>query len=154
MPSTPKARRKTRELLVQALYQWQMASQSIGSIEAQFCTDNDMEKVDVEYFSDLLHKIAAEAGDFDQTFEPLLIDRRLDELDFVSRAILLVATCEFRYRIDVPYKVVINEGIDLAKKFGPTDSQKFVNGVLDKLALRLRAVEIKSGSGNRTSSQQ
>ncbi len=144
MPSTPKARHKAREFLVQALYQWQLAGQSVGSIEAQFCTDNDMEKVDLEYFHELLHKIAAEAGDLDRLYEPLLVDRRLDELDAVSRAILLLATAEFQHRIDVPYRVVINEGVDLAKRFGPTDSQKFVNGVLDKLAPRLRAVEVRA----------
>jgi len=146
MASQASRRKRSRGLLVQALYQWQLARADLNSIEAEFHSDNDMGRIDSDYFHELLHGIPARLDTIDTTFEPFL-DRRLRELDPVSLAILRLATYEFLFRIDVPYKVVINEGVDLTKKFGPTDAHKYVNGVLDKVAATTRAAEFRAARG-------
>lgn len=139
------ARRKARHFAVQALYQWQMAGANLAQIEAEFRADNDMSQVDLEYFHDILHGVPKIVEQLDAKVAPLL-DRRVDEITPVELAILRLGTFEMLHRIDVPYKVVINESVELAKIFGATDGHKFVNGVLDKLAQRERGVEIR---GNR-----
>ena len=140
-PTTPSARKKAREMLVQSLYQWEIAGQDVNSIEAQFYAENNMDKVDREYFHEILHAVPKSTGELDKSFEKLL-DRRLDELDPVSMSILRIASYEMAHRIDVPVKVVIDQAVNLAKKFGPEDSQKYINAVVDKLGRRLRKVEI------------
>lgn len=140
--SSPAARRKARHFAVQALYQWHMAGAALSQIEAEFRTDNDMSKVDVEYFHDILHGVPREKSNLDNKIQPLL-DRRMDEMTPVELAIVRLGAYEMVHRIDVPYKVVINEAIELAKTFGATDGHKFINGVLDKLAQRERSVEIR-----------
>ena len=142
---SPSARRKARRFTVQALYQWQMTGSGLNDIEAEFRTDNDMSKVDMEYFHDILHGVPKSKTDMDAKIEPFL-DRRIDELTPVELAILRLGAYEMCHRIDVPYKVVINEAVELAKTFGATDGHKYVNGVLDKLAQRERMVEIKGYS--------
>lgn len=137
-------RRMARHYAMQALYQWQMAGASLNVIEAEFRVDNDMTNVDLEYFHDLLHGVPAHLSDIENAFETFLVDRSLKELDPVTRALLRLATYEFLHRLDVPYKVVINEAVSLAKKFGAEDSHKFINGVLDKTAAVTRAVEVKA----------
>ena len=139
--TSPAARRKARRFAVQAIYQWQLAGANLAAIEAEFRTDNDMSKVDLEYFHDILHGVPREKSELDKKIEPLL-DRRLDELTPVELAILRLGAYEMVHRIDVPYKVVINESVELAKTFGATDGHKYVNGILDKLAQRDRMVEI------------
>ena len=146
---SPAARRKARRFAVQALYQWHMAGADLSQIEAEFRTDNDMSKVDLEYFHDILHGVPRNVEGLDKKVEPLL-DRRLDEMTPVELAVLRLASYEMCHRIDVPYKVVINEAVELAKTFGATDGHKYINGVLDKLAQRERTVEIR---GSRTSNQ-
>ena len=140
---SPAARRKARRFTVQALYQWQMTGANIGEIETQFRVDNDMRKTDVAYFHELLHEIPKCVNELDDTFRPLL-DRDIKELDKVELAILRIGTYELSKRPDVPFKVAINEGIELAKYFGATESHKYVNGILDKVAQRLRIVELKA----------
>ena len=140
--TSPAARRKARRFAVQAIYQWQLAGANLAAIEAEFRTDNDMSKVDLEYFHDILHGVPREKSELDKKIEPLL-DRRLDELTPVELAILRLGAYEMVHRIDVPYKVVINESVELAKTFGATDGHKYVNGILDKLAQRDRMVEIR-----------
>jgi len=144
MPSTPSARRKARKFLVQALYQWELSANPINDIDAQFRIENDMEKVDTDYFSKILHAVPQKKAELDQAVAPYL-DRRVDELDPISVSILRMGTYELMHCIDVPYKVVINESVNLAKTFGATDSFKYINGVLDKAARKLRSVEIKAG---------
>lgn len=139
-PSTPAARRKARRYTLQALYQWQMAGAALNDIEAQFLADNDMKKVDRAYFHALLHGVPAQVTGLDEALRPFL-DRRVEELSQIEKAILRMGTFELKERIDVPYRVVINEAIELAKTFGAEDSFKYVNGVLDKLARRLRSAE-------------
>ncbi|CAM3708665.1 transcription antitermination factor NusB [Parendozoicomonas haliclonae] len=136
-------RRKARELALQALYQWQMAGASITDIEAQFRARNDMTRVDGGFFHELLSGIARQVSKIDETITPLL-DRGFDQLDPVERAALRLGCYEMMVRTDVPYRVVINEGIELAKKYGAQDSHKYINGILDKLALTLRPVEVKA----------
>ena len=141
---TAATRRMARHYTMQALYQWRMAGSSINAIEAEFRVDNDMTNVDVEYFHEILHGVPEHLSDIESTFEPFLVDRSLAELDPVTQALLRMATYELKFRIDVPYKVVINEAVSLAKKFGAEDRHKFINGVLDKTAAVVRAVEVKA----------
>jgi len=140
--ASPAARRKARRFAVQAIYQWQLAGADLAQIEAEFRTDNDMSKVDLEYFHDILHGVPRNKAELDEKIEPY-IDRRMDEMTPVELSILRLAAFEMLHRIDVPYKVVINEAIELAKTFGATDGHKYVNGVLDKLAQRFRTTEIR-----------
>jgi len=147
--ATAATRRMARHYAMQALYQWQMAGASLNSIEAEFRTDNDMKNVDVEYFQDIIHGVPKHLSDLEATFAPFLVDRALHELDPVTEALLRMACYEFKFRLDVPYKVVINEAVALAKKFGAEDSHKFINGVLDKTAAVTRAVEVKAERGRR-----
>ncbi len=137
-------RRAARSLAMQALYQWHMAGQSLNEIEAQFRVDNDFNHVDGAYFHELLTGVARHKPEIDGAIKPHL-DRPLDELDPVELAVLRLSTYEMMQRIDVPYRVVINEGIELAKVYGATDGHKFVNGVLDKLAPDLRGAEVRRG---------
>jgi N utilization substance protein B len=128
---------------MQALYSWHMAGQQLNEIEAQFRVDNDFTAVDGAYFHEILHGVPQQKAEIDGAFESLL-DRPLDEVDPVELSILRLSTYELKNRIDIPYRVVINEGIELAKVFGATDGHKFVNGVLDKLAPQLRADEVRA----------
>ena len=144
MKSSPANRRKARHYGMQALYQWQMTGASSATIEAEFRTDYDMKHVDTEYFHELIFEIPKMISDLDETYEPYLQGRNLKELDPITKALLRLATYEMMRRIDVPYKVVINEAVALGKKFGATDSFKFINGVLDQLAVKLRALEVKA----------
>lgn len=147
-PKAPKgkiaARRQARSLAMQALYSWHIAGQPLNEIEAQFRVDNDFSTVDGAYFHEILHGVPRLKTEIDDAFLPCL-DRALAEVDPVELAILRLSTYELMQRVDVPYRVVINEGIELAKVFGATDGHKFVNGVLDKLAPRLRAAEVRGG---------
>ena len=141
----PAERRKARHYGMQALYQWHMAGASLNDIEAQFRAEYDFGPVDLEYFQALLHCVPACVDDLDEILAPLL-DRSLDDLDPIERTLLRMGIYELTQRTDVPYKVVINEEVALAKKFGATDSHKYVNGVLDKAARQLRKVEIDAAS--------
>ena len=138
-------RRKARHYGMQALYQWYMAGAALHDIEAEFRTDYDFKHVDLDYFQALLHGVPATVDEIDALLEPLL-DRSLDELDPIERTLLRMGIFELRERPDVPYKVVINEAVALAKKFGATDGHKYINGVLDKAARQLRKVEIDAAS--------
>lgn len=134
------ARGRARAALVQALYQWQLAQASAHEIELFFLAQQSMAKVDRAYFSELLKGIINSAADLDALLAPLL-DRKPAELTPVEHAILYLGCYELQQRVDVPYKVVINEGIELAKDFGAADSFKYINGVLDKLSYKLRKAE-------------
>lgn len=142
----PSTRKKARHLLVQALYQWQLAQEDIAAIEAQFHADHSMARVDTQFFGELLHGIPANLADVDAAYEQFL-DRKMESLDPVSRAVLRLGTYELMYRIDVPYKVAINESVNLAKTFGPTEAHKYINGILDKVAGITRRVELSAARG-------
>ena len=129
----PAARRRARECAVQAIYSWQLSGNPIANVEYEFIAEQDMSDVDVPYFRELLSGVANNAIKLDQLMTPYL-SRQLEELGQVEKAILRISMYELSYRQDVPFKVAINEGIELAKVFGAEDSHKFVNGVLDKAA--------------------
>lgn len=137
-------KQRARHYAMQALYQWRMAQAPLNQIEAEFRVDNDFDKVDGEYFHELLHNIPAQLNELDSAVEPFLSDRSLEEVNPVEISILRLATYELKERIDVPYKVAINEAISLAKKFGATDSHKFINAVLDKVAEQFRTIEVNA----------
>ncbi|WP_075188258.1 transcription antitermination factor NusB [Teredinibacter haidensis] len=137
-------RSRARHFSMQAIYQWQMSGNPINVIEAEFHADNDMSKVDTEYFHELFHGVAAEKSVLDECFKPYLKAMTVDQLDPVTLALLRQGSYEFKHRVDVPYRVVINEAVNLAKKFGAEDSHKFVNGVLDRVAADLRKVEVEA----------
>lgn len=140
--ASPAARRKARSFALQAIYQWHMAGADLAKIEAEFRADNDMSKVDLEYFHEILHGVPRELSALDKIIDPLL-DRDAEEITPVELSILRLATYEMAHRIDVPYKVVINEAVELAKSYGATDGHKYVNGVVDKIAQQVRTVEVK-----------
>ena len=133
-------RRKARHFGLQALYQWTLSGASAADIEAEFRIDNDFQHTDGEYFSEVLKGVVGDVDALEALFSPTL-DRKLEELDPIERNLLRLGTFELRDRIDVPYKVVINEAVALAKKFGATDSHRYINGVLDKVARDLRTME-------------
>nr|WP_246538332.1 transcription antitermination factor NusB [Nissabacter archeti] len=133
----PAARRRARECAVQALYSWQVSKNDIADVELQFLAEQDVKDVDIAYFRELLSGVAVNAASLDALMAPVL-SRQLEELGQVERAVLRIALFELSKREDVPYKVAINEAIELAKTFGAEDSHKFVNGVLDKVAPTVR----------------
>lgn len=129
----PAARRRARECAVQAIYSWQLSGNDIADVELEFLSEQDTQGVDIAYFRELLVGVAINATRLDKAMAPYL-SRQLEELGQVEKAILRLAMFELSFREDVPYKVAINEAIELAKVFGADDSHKFVNGVLDKAA--------------------
>lgn len=137
------ARTKARRNVVQALYQWQLSDSDLAEIQEQFLSEYDMKKVDVEYFKELFRQIPLHLHELDDHLLPFL-DRPIDEVDPVERAVLRLAAYELKFCLDVPYRVVINESIELAKRFGAEHGHKYVNGVVDQIAQQLRAGEIKS----------
>lgn len=133
----PAARHRARECAVQALYSWQLSQNDIADVEYQFLAEQDVKDVDVMYFRELLAGVANNSAYLDGLMKPWL-SRQLEELGQVEKAVLRIALYELSKRDDVPFKVAINEAIELAKTFGAEDSHKFVNGVLDKVAPELR----------------
>ncbi|AZQ09708.1 MULTISPECIES: transcription antitermination factor NusB [Shewanella] len=131
----PSERRKARRLAVQAIYSWQLSGNNVADVEHEFLTEQELDGVDVAYFRELFAGAATKTGQLDELLTPLL-DRPLEEVSPVEKAILRLAAYELTFRKDVPYKVVINEAIELAKSFGAEDGHKFVNGILDKLVAR------------------
>jgi N utilization substance protein B len=134
-------RRKARHFGLQALYQWTLSGAALSDIEAEFRVDNDFRHTDGDYFTAVLKGVTSDVDALEALFAPAL-DRSLDDLDPIERNLLRLGTFELRDRIDVPYKVVINEAVSLAKKFGATESHRYINGVLDKVARDLRTIEL------------
>ncbi|HHJ14243.1 MAG TPA: transcription antitermination factor NusB [Gammaproteobacteria bacterium] len=147
--STRAARRtRARRLAMQALYQWDLSGNDLSDIEAQFVHEEGYGKADADYFRELLHQVPARLDEVQAAFVQYL-DRPLEELDPVERAILRMSTYELLARPDVPYRVILNEAVNLTKKFGAEQAHKYVNGVLDKAARVLRAVEHSHGASRR-----
>ena len=138
-----RARSLARERAMQALYQWQLTGQELAAIEQQFLDEQDMKDVDKKYFKELLHGVPKQIDEFDALCDELL-SRPIGQVDPVERAILRISLYELKQRLDIPYRVVINEAVELAKSFGAEQGHKFINGTLDKAAKSLRAVEIKA----------
>ena len=128
---------------MQALYEWQMNQNPLQKIEQQFRAEYDFSQVDLEFFQELLHHIPAQLGEIDALLLPHL-DRTIKELTPIELALLRIGAYELAHRIDVPFKVAINEAVSLAKKFGASESHKYINGVLDSVAKQTRAVEVSA----------
>jgi N utilization substance protein B len=135
------SRHLARQAAVQALYQWQLTAQPPQDIEQHFINDHQFKDVDLEYFHQLVREVPLHLHELDDHLVPHL-DRGIDEVDPVERAILRIGAYELEFRLEVPYKVVINEAVELAKTFGAEHGHKYVNAVLDKVAAKLRATEI------------
>lgn len=137
------ARSRARRRALQALYAWQLSGSHMNAVIEQFRHEQDMEIADLEYFEDLLHGVEKHVDELDASLRPH-IDREVAQIDPIERAALRLAAYELGYRHDVPYRVVINEAIEVTKRFGADHGHSYVNGVLDKLAAQLRAVEKRS----------
>ncbi len=139
----PSTRRKARRLVVQALYQQHYTADSVETVAAQHLAECNPASVDTGYFKDLFCGVVRHQPQLDELMQAYL-DRSLDEVDPIERAILRMSLYELQERFDVPYKVVINEAIELAKIFGAEDGYKYINGVLDKAVVKLRPLELGS----------
>lgn len=142
-----KARHKARRLATQALYTWQMSGLDVSDIDEQYRLEHDMSKLDQAYFEELLHRVPEHLQQLDAQLEPLL-DRPITEVDPVERAILRLGVYEMLFRPDVPFRVVINEGVELAKVFGAEEGHKYVNSILDGVARKVREVEVKASKSS------
>lgn len=141
--STPakSARHRARELALQGIYQWRMAGSDVAGIDRTTRDEKSLGRYDVELFSQLLRGAVGQHEALCEKIAPHL-DRALSELSPIEYSVLLLGAFELANLPEIPYRVVINEGVELAKTFGGSDGHKFVNGVLDKLAMQLRAVEV------------
>jgi transcription antitermination protein NusB len=140
------ARVRARRSAVQALYQWGMSEVPIQDVINEFVNErSELKKADTDYFKELLRGTAKESKNLDKQLIPLL-DRELDDLDPVEKAILQIGIYELTFHSELPYRVVLNEAVDLAKMFGAEQSHKYINGVLDKAAKIIRTIEMKSVS--------
>jgi len=142
--SSKAARRRAREFALQGIYQWLLSGNPVSVIEDHVAQVSGFDRADRELFISLLRGTLNNVDGLQAEFEPF-IHRPVHELSPVERAILLLGTHELKHGLDTPYRVIINEAIELAKAYGGTDGHRFVNGVLDKLAAKLRATEIEAG---------
>jgi transcription antitermination protein NusB len=138
----PAARSRARRRALQALYAWQMSNSPIDKVIEQFRSEQDMEIADLEYFEALVRGVEQHAEELDAVLSKF-IDRTMAQVDPIERAVLRIAGFELRFRPDVPYRVVINEAIETAKRFGAEHGHTYVNGVLDRAAAEWRAQEIQ-----------
>ena len=137
------ARRQSRELATQGLYQWLLSNDSSGEIDVQLRGALGYDKADKDLLDTILHGVIREHATLTEAVAPCL-DRPIDQLSPVERAVLLIATFELRHHVETPYRVIINEAVELTKTFGGSDGYKYVNGVLDKLAAQLRPAETQA----------
>jgi N utilization substance protein B len=142
------SRRRAREFALQAIYQWLVNESSAESLLAQLREQKEFPKADQVLAEALLRGVVGNAEALRQRITPYL-DRPIKELSPVEHGLLLLAACELRDQVETPYKVVINEAVELAKSFGGTDGHKYVNGVLDKLAAELRPAEVNERNAAR-----
>ncbi len=137
-------RHRAREFALQGLYQWLMSQEDAGVIDANIRNAHGFDKADREHFDALLHGTIRDADSLRADIVPF-IDRAIEQLSPIEHAALLIGAYELKQHIEIPYRVVINEAVELAKSFGGIDGHKYVNGVLDKLAAQLRATEVAAG---------
>lgn len=139
--STGKNRRKSRELAMKAVYRGMLNQSELNSVMRDMTEDPDYNKADLDYFKHLLTSVTSHLQELDEKIVGFL-DRGLSELSPVEHAILRISTCELMFDSSIPYRVVINEGVELAKIYGGVDGHKYINGVLDKLATNVRPSEV------------
>ncbi len=138
------SRHLARRAAIQALYQWEMTQQSRLEIEKHFLADDSLKKSDIEYFHELIREIPRLVEELDTNLTPY-IDRSISLVDPVERAVLRLATYEMLHHPEIPYRVVLNEAIELSKTFGSDNGYRFVNGILDKMGAEIRSVEAAAG---------
>lgn len=143
-----RARSKARRYAVQALYQWQLTGHEVHALVEQFALEHSMGDEEAEYFREAVDGVILHRHELDDHLAPFL-DRAIEAVDPVERAILRLGVYELAMRPDVPYRVIINEAVELAKTFGAEHGHRFINGLLDKTAARLRSVEMRAGRGPR-----
>lgn len=150
--SARSARRRAREFALQGVYSWLVRGdeslREAGAIDAHIRDDAEFSEADASWYKTLLHGVLAQAPELRERFLPY-IDRSINELSPIEHGILLIGSYELVHHIEVPYRVVINEAVELAKSFGGTDGFKFVNGVLDKMAADVRPVEVQAAQQRR-----
>ena len=144
------AKTNARKCAVQALYQWQMTGESLSRIEMNFLEEERLKGAQKNYFKEIFYGVPKQLNAIDEALAEF-VDRPVEKIDPVERAVLRIAVYELINRLDTPYKVIINEGVNLAKCFGADGSHKYVNGVLDKVSQKKRAVEIKAKQDGKTS---
>ena len=137
-------RHRAREFALQGLYQWLMSQEDAGVIDANIRNAHGFDKADREHFDALLHGTIRDAASLRADIVPF-IDRAIEQLSPIEHAAMLIGAYELKHHIEIPYRVVINEAVELTKSFGGIDGHKYVNGVLDKLAAQLRATEVSAG---------
>ena len=137
------ARTNARKCAVQALYQWQVTDQNLDAIEQQFIEEDRLKKAQKSYFSELFYEIPKQLEKLDSVLSEF-VDRPVERINLVERAILRLGVYEILNRLDIPYRVILNESINLARCFGAEGSHKYINGVLDKIAQKNRPVEIQA----------
>ena len=147
--SAVSARRKSREFALQGLYEWLIGGADSGVVDAHVREHEGFEQCDAAHFDMLLHGCIREHAELDAQLSNHL-DRKTEQLSPIEHAVLLIGSYELLHCIDIPYKVAINEAVELAKSFGGTDGHKYVNGVLDKTATTLRSVEVEAARGPRS----
>lgn len=147
-PGAKSARRRSREAALQGLYQWLLTGDEAGAIDAHMREQDGFDKADRAHYDALLHGCILEAADLDAVLSRH-VDRETTELSPIEHAVLMIGAYELKHCIDIPYKVAINEAVELAKGFGGTDGHKYVNGVLDRAAVDLRPTEVTAVRGAR-----
>jgi N utilization substance protein B len=143
------ARRRSREFALQGLYEWLLGGADAGVVDAHVREQDGFEKCDIGHFDLLLHGVMREAAAIDAVLAAH-IDRKAELLSPIEHATLLLGSFELMHCVEIPYKVAINEAVELAKSFGGTDGHKYVNGVLDKVAAEVRRDEVAAGRASRT----
>ncbi len=141
--STGKSRRKSRELVMKAVYRGMLNQSDVSAVLRDMTEDPDYNKADEAYFKHLLSEVNRHMTALDEKMAQF-IDRKITELSPVEHAILRISSCELMFDLSIPYRVVINEGVELAKLYGGLDGHKYINGVLDKLAAEVRSAEVES----------
>ena len=137
------ARTRARRLATQGLYEWQISDNKPSEIETQYLIEKETDRVDIEYFRELISKVPVHCEELDSQIAPL-ISRPLNEVDPVELAVLRLGTYELLYHPEVPYRVIINEAVELVKMFGADQGHRFINGIMDRLAANLRTVEVQA----------
>ncbi len=142
------AKTNARRCAVQALYQWQMTGETLSQIEINFIEEDRLKGAQKNYFAEIFHGIPEQLNKIDEALAEF-VDRPVEKIDPVERAVLRIGAYELINRLETPYKVIINEAVNLAKYFGADGSHKYVNGVLDKVSRKVREVEIKAKLENK-----
>lgn len=151
--SKPNAKHLARSCALQSLYQWQLSGNDLSDIEQSFAElvagEQEVAKIHRGLFEELLHQIPARVTEIDEAIAPFL-DRSADQLDPIEQVILRIGAYELLFKPELPYRVAINEGVELAKEFGAEQSHRYINGILDKLAQKVRAIEVAANKKKRS----